>query len=77
MIDAGEFTDCFLENLHNEAVSLRDEYDEKLITGLHYLLKGKLDDANQILAELTEIEASLTEVKACLEYEYRQVVSLH
>lgn len=61
----------------SEIERLKMEHDEHLITGLHFLMKGEIGEASNMLAKLDSVDRQLTYIRSCLESEYKQVVYLH
>ena len=72
-----ELNEQSLEAIKLEVMELQMSYDEKLITGLRHLVLGQVDEARALLLELADVEKDLTYIKAYLESNYKQVVSLH
>lgn len=72
-----ELTEQSLRAIQLEVTELQMTYDEKLITGLRHLLLGQVEEARALLLELAELDKDLTYIKAYLESNYKQVVSLH
>ena len=72
-----ELNEQSLEAIKLEVMELQMTYDEKLITGLRHLLLGQVDEARALLLDLASLDRDLTYIKAYLESNYKQVVSLH
>ena len=72
-----ELNEQSLEAIRLEVAELQMSYDEKLITGLRHLVLGQIDEARALLLELADLDKDLTYIKAYLESNYKQVVSLH